>query len=78
MVALMKVESIAECSLGYTSDSVARRPSVRPSTFSNICSSETTGPIELKYHGVLLGWGNESLFKWSWPHDQDGRHAHIW
>ena len=29
-----------------------RRPSsvVRPSTFSNIFSSETTGPIELKFH----------------------------
>ena len=22
--------------------------------------------------------GNESLFKWSWSCDQDGRHAHIW
>ena len=29
-------------------------------------------------HGDSLGWGNESLFKWSWSHDQDGRHAHIW
>ena len=26
------------------------RPSVHPSTFSNIFSSETTGPIELKFH----------------------------
>ena len=26
------------------------RPSVCPSTFSNIFSSETTGPIELKFH----------------------------
>ena len=26
------------------------RLSVRPSTFSNIFSSETTGPIELKFH----------------------------
>ena len=25
-------------------------PSVRPSTFSNIFSSETTGPIKLKFH----------------------------
>ena len=24
-----------------------------------------------------MGWGNESLFKRSWSHDQDGRHAHI-
>ena len=29
-------------------------------------------------HRDSLGWGNESLFKWSWSHDQDGRHAHIW
>ena len=27
-----------------------RRPSVRPSTFSNIVFSETTGPIKLKFH----------------------------
>ena len=25
-----------------------------------------------------MGWGNKSLFKWSWSHDQDGCHAHIW
>ena len=24
-----------------------------------------------------MGWGEESLFKWSRSHDQDGRHAHI-
>ena len=29
-------------------------------------------------YGDSLGWGNESLFKWSWSHDQDGCHAHIW
>ena len=29
-------------------------------------------------YGDSLGWGNESLFKCSWSHDQDGRHAHIW
>ena len=29
-------------------------------------------------YGDSLGWGNESLFKWSWSHDQDGSHAHIW
>ena len=56
-----------------------RRPSVvRPSKFSNI-SSETTGPIKLKFHYEdSLGCGNKSLFKLSWSHDQDGRHAHIW
>ena len=29
-------------------------------------------------YGDSLGWGNESLFKCSWSHDQDGRHAQIW
>ena len=24
-----------------------------------------------------MGWGNESSFKRSWSHDQDGRFAHI-
>ena len=28
--------------------------------------------------GASLGWGNESLFKWSRSHDQGGHHAHIW
>ena len=25
-----------------------------------------------------MGWLNESLFKWSRSHDQDGRHAYTW
>ena len=29
-------------------------------------------------HGDFLGWGNQSLFKWSWSLDQDGCHYHIW
>ena len=28
--------------------------------------------------GASLGRGNESLYKWSRSHDQDGHHAHIW
>ena len=28
--------------------------------------------------GTSMGWGNESLIKWSISHDQVGRHAHIW
>ena len=28
--------------------------------------------------GASLGRGNESVYKWSRSHDQDGRHAHIW
>ena len=32
------------------------------STFSNIFSSETTGPIEAKFHNrASLGWGNKNL-----------------
>ena len=40
--------------------------------------SETTGPIEAKFH-MESPWegGDESLFKRSWSHDQDSRHAHI-
>ena len=26
--------------------------------------------------GALLGGGNESLYKWSMSHDQDGRHGY--
>ena len=59
-----------------------RRPFVCLSTFSNIFSSETTGPIKFKFHMETPkeggGGGNESLFKWSWSHDQDGRQDHIW
>ena len=25
-----------------------------------------------------MGWGKETLLKWSWSHDQDCRNAHIW
>ena len=28
--------------------------------------------------GASLGRGNESLYKWSRSHDQDGHHAHTW
>ena len=28
--------------------------------------------------GAFLGRGNQSLYKLSRSHDQDGRHAHIW
>ena len=27
---------------------------------------------------ISYGRGNETLFKWPWSHDKDGRHAHIW
>ena len=47
------------------------------STISNIFLSETTEPIEVKFH-MEPPWGNESLFKQSLSHNQDGHHAHIW
>ena len=44
----------------------------------NIFSSETAWPIKAKFLcGASLGRGNESLYKCSRSHDQDGRHAHI-
>ena len=54
------------------------------STFSNFFSWETAMPIEARFH-VEPQWdrgtkvcSNGPLFKRSWSHDQDGRHAHIW
>ena len=51
-------------SLYYSKASVVSPSSVRrPSTFSNILSSETTGPIEAKFY-MKVQWdtGNEILF----------------
>ena len=44
--------------------------------------SQTSSPLSLANQaqilcGASLGKGNESLYKWSRSHDQDGRHAHI-
>ena len=36
------------------------------------------GRLKPNYMWILLGWGNESLFKRSRSHDQDGHLAHIW
>ena len=48
------------------------------STFANFFSLELAKPIEAKFHvETPIGWGNESLLKWSRSHDQYGRHAHI-
>ena len=50
----------------------------RPSTISNVFSSETTWPIKVKFHvEPPKERGNKSLYKWSRSHDKDGRHAHI-
>ena len=56
-----------------------RRRRCRRQQCLNIFSSETALPIKAKLY-VEPPWegGNESLYKWSRSHDQDGRHAHIW
>ena len=56
---------------------IGRPSSVRRPHSLNIFSSETSRPISQISYGASLGWGNESLFKWYWSHDQDGRHADI-
>ena len=44
----------------------------------NVQASETTGAIKIKLEcEASLGKENQSLYKWSRSHDQDGRHAHI-
>ena len=48
------------------------------STFSNIFSSGAQKPLGRLKPNFKLGLGNESLFKQSWSHDQDGHHALIW
>ena len=61
-------------------------PSVRPSVRQHFQTSSPLKPlgqlnsnfIRILLRGYSLGRGNESLLKWSWSHDQDGRHAHIW
>ena len=55
-----------------------RRPSsVRPK-FQTSSPLKPLGQLNSNFTWRLLKSGNESLFKWSWSHDQDGRHAHIW
>ena len=59
---------------------VCRPSSVRPSVhnFKHLLLwNHWANLIQISY-GDSLGRGNKSLFKWSWSHDQDGRHAHIW
>ena len=61
-----------------------RRPSVvRPSSSSSTMLKHLLLRNRLADQsqilcGASLGRGNESLYKWSGSHDQDGRHAHIW
>ena len=51
---------------------------ISDSVFFNFFSSIITWPIEDISYEASLGWENESLFKCSRSHDQDGHHAHIW
>ena len=44
---------------------------VRPHSLN--VSSETTGPIKVKFHIELLWDGGIKV----WSHDQDGCHAHV-
>ena len=41
-------------------------------------SLKSLGQSKPKFMWSILGRGNESLYKWSRSHDQDGRHAYIW
>ena len=60
-----------------------RRPSAsvvvrRPSTFFKhlLLRNRLAEQTQILF-GASLGRGNESLYKWSGSHDQDGRHTHI-
>ena len=60
-----------------------RRPSssvVRPSVhiFKHLLLRKRLANRSQILCGASLERGNESLYKWSMSHDQDGRHAHIW
>ena len=49
------------------------------STFSNVFFLETAWPIVCQIScGASIWWGNKNLFKQLKPHDQYGRHTHIW
>ena len=41
-------------------------------------SLKLLGQSKPNFMWSLLGKGNESMYKWSRSHDQDGRHAHMW
>ena len=44
---------------------------------SNIFSESSLADWSHVLYGASPGPGNESLFRWSWSHDQDGSYAHI-
>ena len=47
------------------------------SAVSIIFSSEATEPIETILCEAFRDWANESLYRWSWSHDQGGCNAHY-
>ena len=53
--------------------------SVRPSSslFKHLLLRNHQADWSQISNGVSMGWGNESMFIWSWSHDQDGHHAYI-
>ena len=48
---------------------------LRSASYIVVHISETTGPIKVKFRGASIGWGNKSLFKQFWSHDQDGHYV---
>ena len=59
------------CRIGRASLSIVRR---RPSStlFKHLLlRNQSANQSQISY-GASMGWGNESLLKWSWSHDQDG------
>ena len=82
------VAILAQLSRGLTGELIGypwiRRPSSSSSS-SVVCSHfQTSSPLNRSANqsqilcGASFGRGNESLYKWSRSHDQDGRHANIW
>ena len=51
------------------------RPSVN--IFQTSSPLKPLGHLNYISYEDSYGHRNESLFKWSWSHGQDGRHAHI-
>ena len=65
------------CSVVRPSSSVRRRPA-SVHNFKDLLLWNRWANQNQTSCGASLGRGDESLYKWSRSHDQDGRHAHIW
>ena len=67
--------------IGYPWSGVWRPSSVvvvRPSTISNVFSSEIAWPIKAKFYMEPPWEGGTKVYINDQSHDQGGRHAHIW